>query len=439
SVNSFNDRATFDLTFKVPKQYSLVSVGKMVKDWQEGDLAASQWVSDIPLAVAGFNYGRFKKKEVTDSDTKYQIEGYAVSEMPDGLRDTGIGGMSPARLLDNSLVEATNSIRVFTHYFGPLPYGRIAITQQPEAFFGQAWPTLVFLPVMSYLDSTQRWMLMGSVNRNLTEFVDEVNAHEVSHQWWGHVVGWSSYHDQWLSEGFAFFSAGLYLKATEQKPDKYLNYWKHAQELLLEKNEFGLRPNDVAPLWMGYRSAFHKQPRAPQALIYRKGGYALHMLHQMMYDPQNEDKAFIAMMQDFIKTHHNSNASTEAFKGIVEKHMLPKMDLTGDKKMDWFFLQWVYGTEIPRYRLDYTLTPEADGKCLLTFKITQSDVSQGFRMLVPIYLDFDGARLMRLGEVKMFGSSTSDEIKVPLPRKPRRVLINANYDVLASESVSAGK
>src|SRR5262245_606562 len=141
SVNSFKDRATFDLTFKIPKQNSLVSVGKMVKEWQEGDIAASQWVSDIPLAVAGFNYGRFKKKEVTDADTKYQIEGYAVSDMPDGLRDTGIGGMAPTRLLDNSLAEATNAMRIFSRYFSPLPYGRIAITQQPEGNFGQAWPT----------------------------------------------------------------------------------------------------------------------------------------------------------------------------------------------------------------------------------------------------------------------------------------------------------
>ncbi len=438
SVNSFTDRATFDLTFKVPRQNGLISVGKLAREWQEGDFAASQWVSDIPLAVAGFNYGRFKKKEITDPDTKYQIEGYAVSEMPDGLRNTGIGGMAPTRLLDASLAEATNSMRLFTRYFGPLPYGRIAITQQPQAFFGQAWPTLVFLPLISYLDSTQRWMLMGNINRGLTEFVDEVNAHEVSHQWWGHVVGWSSYHDQWLSEGSAFFSAGLYLKMTEQKPDKYLNYWKNAQQFILEKNQFGLRPNDAAPVWMGWRSSYHKIPGAYQALGYRKGGYVMHMLHQMMYDRQNGDKAFIAMMQDFVKTHHNRNASTESFKKIVDKHMLPKMDLAGEKSMDWFFIQWVYGTEIPRYRLDYTLTPQEDGKCLLTGKVTQSDVSPGFRMLVPIYLDFDGPPV-RLGELFAIGNSTSEEFKVILPKKPKRVLINANHDVLASESVSNGK
>jgi len=447
SVNSFNDRATFDLTFRVPKQFTLVSVGKMVKEWQEGDIACSQWVSEIPLAVAGFNYGRFKKKEVTDADTKYQIEGYAVNEVPDILRkrdvgDVGpdVGALAPSRLLDNSLAEATNAIRIFSRYFSPLPYGRIAITQQPEGFFGQAWPTLVYLPLMSYLDSTQRYMLFGGIERSMNEFVDEVNAHEVSHQWWGHIVGWSSYHDQWLSEGFATFSAGLYLKATQQKPDKYWNYWKNAQKFILDKNRFGLRPNDAAPVWMGYRAGYYKIPEASQAVLYYKGGYVLHMLHQMMYDRQNGDKAFMEMMQDFVKTYYNRNASTEAFKRVVDKHMIPqKMDLTGNNTMDWFFLQWVYGTEIPRYRLDYTLTPQDGGKCLLTFKITQSDVSQGFRMPVPIYLDLDGSKIVRLGDVKMLGSSTSDEIKVPLPQKPKRVLINANYDVLASESVSVGK
>src|SRR5260221_10266455 len=57
SVNAFGDRATYDLTFKVPKDYTLVSVGKLVKESREGDFAVSQWVSDVPLAVAGFNYG----------------------------------------------------------------------------------------------------------------------------------------------------------------------------------------------------------------------------------------------------------------------------------------------------------------------------------------------------------------------------------------------
>ena len=439
SVNSFKDRATYDLTFKVPKQYTLIGVGKLMKEWREDDYAATQWVSDVPLAVAGFNYGQFKKKELADADTKYQIEGYAVSELPGFMRGAGDHmNVNPVAMVDKSLVEAQNSMRVFTHFFGPLPYGRIAITQQPNFNFGQSWPTLVYLPIVAYFDSTQRYMMMGNINSRLTDFVDEVNAHEVSHQWWGHIVGWSSYHDQWLSEGFAFFSAGLYLKITEPKPDKYLNYWKHAQEMILEKNTFGLRANDVGPVWLGWRTGFFKYPDAYARVAYRKGGYVLHMLRQMMWDNKTGDQAFIAMMQDFVKTYHNQNASTEAFKQIVDKHMLPKMDLDGNKRMDWFFIEWVYGTEMPRYHLDYTLTPQSDGKVLLKGTLTQSDVSANFRMAVPVYLDFDG-KMARLGEINVTGSTTTPEFQVMLPQKPKRVLINYNYDVLASESSSTGK
>lgn len=438
SVNSFKDRATFDLTFKVPKKYTLVSVGNKVKEWQDGDYTASQWVSETPLAVAGFNYGSFKKQEVADADTKYQLEGYAVTDMPDGLRNTGIGGMAPSRLIGNSLVEAQNSVRLFTRYFGPLPYGRVAITQQPQAFFGQSWPSLVYLPLIAYLDSTQRYLLMGGINTRMNEFIDEVNAHEVSHQWWGHIVGWASYHDQWLSEGFAFFSAGLYLQVTEPKSGKFLKYWKHAQEEITQKNEFNLRATDVAPLWLGYRAGYFKYPQAYQMLTYRKGGYVLHMLRQMMWNRETGDKAFMEMMQDFVKTNYNQNASTEGFKQIVEKHLTPGMDLAGNKRMDWFFLQWVYGREIPRYRLDYSLTPQSDGKCLLKGTLTQSEVSQNFGMPVPVYAEFDG-HVVRLGSVTVVGSTTTPEFQVMLPKQPKRVMINYNCDVLASESVSNGK
>ena len=34
-----------------------------------------------------------------------------------------------------------------------------------------------------------------------------VTPHEVAHQWWGHTVGFDSYRDQWMSEGFAEMSA----------------------------------------------------------------------------------------------------------------------------------------------------------------------------------------------------------------------------------------
>jgi hypothetical protein len=438
SVNAFNDRATFDLTFLTPKQYVLVGVGKQVKEGKEGDFAVSRWTSEVPLAVAGFNYGKFKKQAVTDEQSKYQIEGYATSELPNWMRGAEeIGGMTPTRLTEKALVESQNSIRIFNHWFGELPYGRIAISQQPQPNFGQSWPTLVYLPIIAFLDSTQRWQMFG-MNNSLTNFIQEVTPHEVAHQWWGHIVGWASYHDQWISEGFSDFSASLFLQYTEGgKLDKYLKFWENQRKAILEKNQFGLRPNDVGPIWMGQRLSTPKAPGAYQ-MVYPKGSYILHMLRWMMHDRQTQDQKFIAMMRDFVKSHFNDNASTESFKAIVEKHMTPQMDLDGNKGMSWFFSQWVYGTEIPRYKFEYSLTPESDGKVTLRGKVTQSDVSPNFKMVVPIYVDF-GKGIIRLGTIPVMGNMTTDEFPVKLPERPKRVMINYHHDILAHESVNVGK
>jgi Carboxypeptidase regulatory-like domain/Peptidase family M1 domain len=440
SVNAFNDRATFDLTFKVPNRYTLVGVGKLARSWREGDYAASQWVSDVPLAVAGFNYGVFKRKEIIDADTKYQIEGYATVELPDYMRGmpSQFGAMSPASLNQSAMVDAQNSMRLFTHWFGEAPYGRIAITQQPQFNFGQSWPTLVYLPISAYLDSTQRYLLMGGINSRFTEFIQEVTPHEVSHQWWGHMVGWASFHDQWLSEGFADFSAGLFLQYTEKNVDKYLKYWERQRLNIVEKNQWGNRANDAGPIWMGLRLNTFKTRGAYNRLVYPKGGYILHMLRAIMYDKQTGDQQFIDMMHDFVKTYFNQNASTESFKRIVEKHMTRAMDLDGNKRMDWFFNEWVYGTELPRYRLEYTLAPEPDGKVMLKLTVNQSGVSDRFKMLVPVYVDFDG-KLMRLGEATLVGNTTTAEFRVRLPQRPKRVVLNAFQDILAVESVSEQK
>jgi aminopeptidase N len=347
-------------------------------------------------------------------------------------------GITPSQMTDNAIVEAQNSMRIFTRWFGEAPYGRIAITQQPQANFGQSWPTLVYLPLVSFLDSTQRYMLLNRIAGGLTDFIQIVTPHEVAHQWWGHIVGWASFHDQWLSEGFADFSAGLYLQATEKKPDKYLNFWKRHQETILEKNEWNRRANDAGPLWMGLRLNTYKNRGAYNRLVYPKGGYILHMLRSMMYDQKTGDERFIAMMHDFVKTHFNQNASTEGFKRVVEKHMTKKMDLDETGKMDWFFNEWVYGTEVPSYKFEYSVKGESDGKFMLTGVLTQSGVSENFKMLVPIYLDLDG-KIVRLGQANVTGNTSTPEFKVRLPQKPRRVLINAHHDVLAVESVSTEK
>jgi hypothetical protein len=438
-----DDRATYEMTLSTGKGLTMVATGQPVSETVEGDKTVTKWKSDIPLAVAGFNYGRFKKSSVVDEKTKYTLEAYANIEIPDYLKDlqrqvdqlqaqgiqvpVTLGALNTTSMMEKARGEAQVSMQIFTDMFGELPYGRLAMTQQPYPNFGQAWPMLVYMPLTAFLDSTFRQQLGLARAAN---FFKIVGPHEVAHQWWGHILGWKSYRDQWMSEGFAEFSASIFAQAI-YKNDKFLEFWKEERELIMNKNVEGRRPCDVGSVYMGYRLDSPKTGRITRTMIYPKGAFILHMLRMLMWDKTTGDQRFKVMMRDFVKTHFNTNVSTQDFQRTVEKHMIKDMDLDGNGSMSWFFSQWVFNSAIPDYKLDHKLEPAEGGKTMLKFRITQSNVDKDFKMRVPVYLDFDG-KLTRLGSVAVMGNLTTDEISVLLPQKPKRVAICSYEDVLCT-------
>ena len=430
---AFGDRATFDATFRFPKGKMLIGTGAMsVPEVREGDLTVAKWsTGETPMEVTGFNYGGFKKKEVLDPDTGYNIEFYANTSSPYFLRRAEANAsMSTMGMADSMLADTQNATRLFSRYFGKLPFNRLALTQQPAGNFGQAWPTLVYMPFTAFLDSTQRYMGTGGNIRFATaNFFEYVAPHEIAHQWWGHLVGWKSYRDQWMSEGFAEFSASLYIQQIMRDEKRYLEFWNEQRDriTLARPQTIGIKPYTVGPVTQGGRLNSAKTGGAYQFIVYPKGAYILHMLRQMMFDQrQNGDKRFMEMMQDFIKSHYNGDVSTEDLKHTVEKHMTRQMDLDGNGRMDWFFNEWVYGIEMPSYNFDYQIA--ADGT--LTGKITQSGVSNKFAMLVPVYVDL-GKGWSRVGSATLIGNSSVELGKIKMPGVPKRAAICAMDDVLA--------
>jgi aminopeptidase N len=280
------------------------------------------------------------------------------------------------------------------------------------------------MPVLAYLDSTYRHQL--GLDR-ADSFVKIVGAHEVAHQWWGHIVGWKSYRDQWMSEGFAHCSASMFAQYV-YKNDIFLKFWKEQRELITKKDFQGKRPSDLAVVYMGVRLNTAKTRGLYQETVYPKGAFILHMLRMMMWDSKTGDQRFSEMMKDFVKTYYNSNVSTQDFQRIVEKHMTKEMDLDGNGKMNWFFAEWIFGTAIPTYKLDYRIEPGSNGSKLIG-KITQSNVDESFKMRVPVYADFDG-KIRRLGSIPIQGNSTTDEFQVQLSGKPKRVMLCHYEDVL---------
>lgn len=443
----FGDRAIFDMTFHYPKGNTFVGTGALVEpETRDSDGAVAKWSSGTTdLAVAGFNYGRFKKKEITDPSTGYTISFYANEEIPDELKrvqnsiaqaeeagvqtDTTLGVISTTGMANSALADAQNATRIYNAFFGKLPYTRLAMTQQPAGNFGQAWPTLVFMPYTAFLDTTQRAQLMGTRGGTDT-FWRYVAPHEIAHQWWGHTVGWDSYHDQWMSEGFAEFSASLYVQLVRRDTSKFIDFWENQRQLIVTATPAtkDRKPYTVGPVTQGYRLNSAKTGGVARYLIYPKGAYILHMIRMMMYNQAaGGDAKFEVMMKDFIQTHFNKDVSTEDFQRIVEKHMTKEMDIAGNGRMDWFFREWVYGTEMPSYRFDYQIN--ADGS--LSGKITQSGVSDDFAMLVPIYADF-GKGWAKLGSARIIGNNSLDITNLKMPQVPKKAAICALNDVLAA-------
>jgi hypothetical protein len=440
------DRAIFDMTFRYPKSFTFVGTGApTAPDTREGDIAVAKWSSgQTELAVAGFNYGLFKKKVINDKDTGYNVEFYANTEVPGEIRAiqqqieqaesrgqqtmTTLGSISTTAIGDKALADAQNATRIYNVFFGKLPYGRIAMSQQPAANFGQAWPTLVYMPYLAYIDTTQRNQLIGT--RGATNnFWRYVAPHEIAHQWWGHIIGWDSYHDQWMSEGFAEFSASLYVQII-RGDEKFIDFWEDQRRRIVEASPAtkDRKPYTVGPVTQGYRLNSGKTGGVAQRLIYPKGAYILHMLRMMMMQHGKEgDARFQAMMKDFVQTHFNQDVSTEDFKAIVEKHMTKEMNMDGSGKMDWFFNEWVYGTQVPSYKFEYKVSPDGT----LNGKVTQSGVTDDFMMLVPIYVDM-GKGWSRLGSARMIGNTSVDIKDIKLPSAPKRVAVCAWNDVLAT-------
>jgi hypothetical protein len=443
-------RANFDITFHSPKKYKLVATGRKTSETADGKELVTTWKSDIPLAFAGFAFGDYKV--FTDRLGDIEVQVYANNQ-PDELLQSiqqqfenpindlavgpgggshisstlsAIGNLNPSALGKTINVETENTLKVFQNYFGPYPYHQIAVTNIIGSY-GQGWPGLLYLSWITFLDNTQRHALGV---KNQTQLTDFFRGHESSHQWWGQRVGWKSYHDQWLSEGFAEFSGLLYVQFRENMKES-LSQFRLDKELLSTEDLNRHKVQDLGPIWLGQRiRSSITGPGSYQNLVYSKGGYVLQMIRMQLMDPRNPDPEHIfkETMQDYCKTYENKAASTEDFKAIVEKHMTKAMDLDGNQRMDWFFNQYVYGTGMPQYSLHTTLTPTADGKTTVSGQLVRSGVPENWKDALPLYAHI-GDKVVRLGTIA--ATHSTESLNFVVAGKIDKITINEYEDQLA--------
>lgn len=414
--HGYLDRATYDFTYRHAKKLKVASVGVRESEMpsaDDKDVIVTKYRMSEPVALVTFALGPWERH----ADTIKWDSG----EKPIPLEFNSMPGSYLAIKEDFILAELNNSVRYFHQLFGAYPYETYSATFHPYGF-GQGFPSMLMIPNAD------------KANKYTYAFI----SHETAHQWWGNVVAWRSYRDQWLSEGFAEYSAVLYT-ALRQNPKAARNLVDEMRDSLklppmTQKGQGSGRLNDIGPIILGHRLDTVKSFGTYNTLIYNKGALVLRMLHFLLTDPSSgDDKAFFDMMKDFVGRFRNKTASTDDFREVATEHFA-RSPIGRKYNLDdlhWFFRQWVYQTELPTYKLEYSVQGNPDGSALVSGNVIQEDVPENWFMPLPIVFFFDGSRWAS-GTVRAYGPKTPFQIK--LPAQPTKVELDPHHWVLSQKT-----
>ena len=430
--------ASFDLTFRYPRDLELVTAGDVIEDRTEGPWRITRRRPSAPIGLAGFNLGNYAHARVERGE--YVVDVCANRSLEPSLQPrpqlppaspvlvTGRRNSraaldipqpppapppaDPLARLSRLADDVASALQFMASKFGPPTLSHLTVSPIPGTF-GQGFPGMIYLSTRSYVNPAETRMAAADAL-----FFDELlQAHETAHQWWGGLVYSASYRDDWLMEALANYSALLFLEKSRGARDLEMlldNY----RAALLEKSQSGQPVDAAGPLVLGTRLESSLEPRAWRVITYGKGSWILHMLRQRMGDSR-----FFAMLAETVKRFGRRAISTEGFRGLAAQFLPPGGE---DKQLEDFFDQWVYGTGVPTLKMSYTLKGKAPALRLVG-TLTQSDVGEDFSVLTPVEIQL--ARGQNLTE---WVRSASDPVTftVALRQAPLKVTLDPHYAVL---------
>jgi hypothetical protein len=446
--------ADYDFLLRWPHKLRLIATGSKLEEHEEGDFRAGHWKSEKPISVAGFNLGEYASVSVASG--AHSIDVYANRELEEDLRKrlesqdsaalsvpaaqfgspaTGhyvvppLPTPSPADALKQLGKEIDSSIHFYETFSGPFPFHNLSVSQIPGTF-GQGWPGLLYVSTYSFLNpEAQQRAGLSAVNQE--QFTELVPYHEVAHQWWGNVVAWSSYRDQWIDEAISNYLAVLFAD-TKKNPDRTLRVWlKRYRQQLTEKLPGATEAaGDIGALSLGTRLNSSKSPSAYEDIVYSKGTWIIHMLREMLRQPnaRNPDARFTALLQTLVTKYAYRALSTDDLRHEVEAVMTPGMDLEGGRSMEWFFEEWVRGTGIPHYRVEFAVHHTEKGY-QIRGKLFQTGVPRSFIARVPLYSGGAGHGTL-LGTVLAAGPETSFHLETTI--LPRKIVVDPQMTLLCN-------
>jgi hypothetical protein len=460
--------ADFDLTFHYPPGWTLVATGKpeplaapSTKPSQTAppgvdDEQVAHWVSERPIPVAGFDLGKYVRG--TAQAGNVVVETYATSgverDFPSPPPTLGMGSNpsprphaspdliapslapSPARNATAVAEFTARAIRYYADRFGPFPYSQLALTQVPGRE-SQGWPGLIFLSSYAFLDQAERESLhMGPAGALVGE---QIPAHEAAHQWWGDLILWATYRDQWFSEGLANYCSLMMLQG--KNPAAFRLVMEKYRQDLDDKNKDGNSLKDAGPVTLGGRLLSSHFPQAYEAISYGRGTWLFHMLRSMLQEGAEDagrndlsartgEDPFVRSLRKVRERYEGKTISTRELLKVFAEDLSPSLRYEGRASLDWFLEGWVNGTSLPRLELRGVKFTAKANATAVSGVILQKDAPEDLVTFVPIYAVVSGKAPVLAGRVFADGAETSFHFSAPAGT--HKLLLDPNGTILTS-------
>jgi hypothetical protein len=452
--------ANFDLTFEYPTGWTLVATGKPTAvaashpSANSAELQTARWVSDRPIPLAGFNLGKYK--EATTHAGTVTVQTYATYDVERGFPAAPIQEVvpapvpalpqsppgiivpprpSPARNEASVGESAAAAIRYYSERFGPYPYSKLALTQMPGDE-NQGWPSLIFLSSYAFLNAAERQAL--HLQPSETSIEGTIPAHETAHQWWGDLIAWSTYRDQWFSEGLANYCALMMLQ--DKDPSAFDRIMEKYRIDLLQKNKDGITPIEAGPVTLGVRLLSSRFPQGYEAITYGRATWLFHMLRTMLDDAEAEqhggrvasgaNEPFVRALRRLRERYQGRSITTRELLDVFAEDVPPALRYEEKPSLDWFLDGWVNGTSLPKLQLkNVRLTPRRSS-VLVTGTILQKNAPIDLVTSVPLYAAESGRAPVLLGRV--FADGQESTFHISAPAGTHKILLDPQETILTS-------